>query len=232
MAGSGGMGAGAGPPMGGAIAPPGPPGMVGSSGMLGVAGMPGVAGAFGGAGMGATAPAMPPPRSARFITADPGATRVALGADGKLPALVLADGPRTEEEEAEKKQASGPPWLLLLVFGFSITASVAMLLVESSGPQVERRSQTAARHAIRQYYTGASMPIAPYQMKLRLALQAAQRGDRETEKRMCREVLDILHSESKSKFTGITGIVDGPDPPEGRPSDRHLENLLSTLLND
>lgn len=156
---------------------------------------------------------------------------MALGADGKLPMLVLHDSEKPADEK-EKANSSSPPWLLLLVFGFSITASVAMLFVDSGSAPLEKRSQSAAREALRQYYTGDQPPLAPFQLKVRLILQASQRGDREEERRLCRDVLDLLHAESKSKFTGVTGMIDAPEPPGGRPSDRHLESLISTILQD
>lgn len=173
-----------------------------------------------------------PTHSARFIAADAAAVRVPLGADGKLPELVLVDlaSPKEEEEAAKKKTT--PPWLLLVVFGFSVTASVAMLFIDSSGPVIERQSKAKARESLQKYYAGSKMPLATHQQKVRLALQAYQRGDRDAERRFYREVLDILHAESKNKFTGITGMVDSPDPPVGNPSDRHLESLISVLLAD
>ena len=98
--------------------------------------------------------------------------------------------------------------------------------------QVERRSRTAARAALQQDYTGTYPPFSPYQQKIRLGIQAHEKGDRAEEKRLFREVLDILHAESKNKSTGVTGMIDVPDPPAGNPSDRHLEGLISTLLSD
>lgn len=180
-------------------------------------------------------PPQPPPRAsqiARFIAADPTALRVHLGANGKLPELVLQDADQALEEAVAHPKTS-PPWLLLLVFGFSVTVSLAMLFVESGGSsQVERRSRTAARAALQQNYSGTYPPFAPYQQKIRLALQAHQKGDRVEEKRLFHEVLDILHAESKNRSTGVTGMIDAPDPPAGNPSDRHLEGLISTLLSD
>ena len=131
------------------------------------------------------------------------------------------------------KPKTSPPWLLLTVFGVSITMSLALLFVDTAGTDVgERQSAAAARHQLQSNYAGVVPPLAPYQQKIRLALQAHQKGDREEERRLYREVLDILHSESKNKSTGITGMIDAPDPPLGNPSDRHLEGLISTLLGE
>jgi len=158
--------------------------------------------------------------------------KVHLGADGKLPELVLQDADQALEAAVARPQTS-PPWLLLVVFGFSVTVSLAMLFIDSgNSPQVERRSRASARAALQQNYAGTYPPFTPYQQKIRLALQAHQKGDRSEEKRLFREVLDILHAESKNRSTGVTGMIDAPDPPAGNPSDRHLEGLISTLLSD
>ncbi|MFO0901741.1 MAG: hypothetical protein U0939_02005 [Pirellulales bacterium] len=185
---------------------------------------------------GSVVSAAPPPlrtsQTARFIAADPNAMRVPLGADGKLPSLLLEDVEQAVEEEAAKPKNS-PPWLLLTVFGVSIAMSLALLFVDSEGGGGgERRSAVATRSQLQQHYAGVVPPLAPYQQKVRLALQAHEKGDREEEKRLYREVLDILHSESKNKSTGVTGMIDAPDPPIGNPSDRHLEGLISTLLSE
>lgn len=118
------------------------------------------------------------------------------------------------------------------VFGLSIAMSLAMLFMdaEGTGGGGGQRSQAVARAQLKQLYTGDYPPLAPYQVRVRQALQAFQKGDREDERRLLREVLDLLHAESKSRTTGITGMIEAPDPPIGNPSDRHLESLISTLL--
>ncbi|MFO0816697.1 MAG: hypothetical protein U1A77_02070 [Pirellulales bacterium] len=180
-------------------------------------------------------PAHPAPRTiqtARFIAADPTALKVSLGADGKLPELLLTDVEKAQEEAVAKPKTS-PPWLMLVVFGFSISVSMALLFVDSDlNVHYERGSHNSARAALQANYVGVVPPLAPYQSKIRLALQAYQKGDRDEEKRLYREVLDILKSESKNKSTGVTGMIDSPDPPAGSPSDRHLEALISILLTD
>jgi hypothetical protein len=186
--------------------------------------------------VGPVPPPQPPARisqTARFIAADPSALRVQLGADGKLPELLLDDADKQQEAVAEEKPQSSPPWLLMGVFAISIAMSMAMLFMEvEGGGAVGQRSQVLARTQLKQLYTGDYPPLAPYQQRVRQALQAFQRGDRDEERRLLREVLDILHAESKSRTTGITGMIDAPDPPIGNPSDRHLESLISTLLAD
>ncbi len=157
-----------------------------------------------------------------------------MGADGKLPELLLEDADKKQEAVAEEKaKSSSPPWLLMGVFATSIAMSLAMLFIETDGTGGGGvRSQAVARVQLKQLYAGDYPPLAPYQLRVRQALQAFQKGDREEERRLLREVLDILHAESKSRTTGITGMIDAPDPPIGNPSDRHLESLISTLLAD
>jgi hypothetical protein len=179
-------------------------------------------------------PPQPPARisqTARFVAADPSALRVQLGADGKLPELLLDDADKRAAGVAEEKPRSSPPWLLMGVFGLSIAMSLAMLFMDAEGTGGGgQRSQAVARAQLKQLYTGDYPPLAPYQVRVRQALQAFQKGDREDERRLLREVLDLLHAESKSRTTGITGMIEAPDPPIGNPSDRHLESLISTLL--
>jgi len=179
-------------------------------------------------------PPQPPARisqTARFVAADPSALRVQLGADGKLPELLLDDADKRVAGVAEEKPRSSPPWLLMGVFGLSIAMSLAMLFMDAEGSGGGgQRSQAVARAQLKQLYTGDYPPLAPYQVRVRQALQAFQKGDREEERRLLREVLDLLHAESKSRTTGITGMIEAPDPPIGNPSDRHLESLISTLL--
>jgi hypothetical protein len=173
-------------------------------------------------------------QTARFIAADPSALRVQLGADGKLPELLLEDADKRIEESAAEEKAktrSSPPWVLIGVFAASIAMSLAMLFVDVDGTGGGGlRSQAAARVQLKQLYAGDYPPLAPYQQRVRQALQAFQKGDRDEERRLLREVLDILHAESKSRTTGITGMIDAEDPPIGNPNDRHLESLISTLL--
>jgi hypothetical protein len=170
-------------------------------------------------------------QAARFIAADPTAGRVPLGADGKLPMLVLVDGEQGPEK-VEKPVQSAPPWLLILALGFSITASVALLFVDTSTGRIERQSKAEAREALQRFYVGDEGKQAAFQHKVRLVIQANQRGDREEERQYCRELLNMLHSESNNKNTGLTGRRDDADPPMGLPNDRHLISLLNVLLNN
>ena len=138
-----------------------------------------------------------------------------MGADGKLPALVLHDVDQALEAAVAHPKTS-PPWLLLVVFGFSVTMSLAMLFIDSgNSTQVERRSRTAARAALQQNYTGTYPPLAPYQQKIRRRCKLTKQGDRAEEKRLFREVLDILHAESKNRSTGVDGDDRRAGPARG-----------------
>jgi hypothetical protein len=166
-------------------------------------------------------------KTAKFIAAEPTSARVDLGADGRLPQLVLCEGPKSDapEQEQQDKGGSARPLLLVAVFCFSIGVSVVMLLLDAGGARKETDADVRARQTIQQYYTGRGPNIEPYQQRLRQALQAHNQGDFAREQRLYREVLDLLHDESKNEFKGLTGMVSG-----GHTNDKDLEDLLSTLL--
>lgn len=179
-----------------------------------------------------------PPRrtvkSARFITAGETASHVRLGADGQLPQLQLRQGEQ-REKPVEEKQGLNP--LVLAAVLVSVAMSVAVLLLPTEPIGGVSPSKQAAREEIRKHYTTTHSPIdpkslnKPYQYYLRLALQANSEGDYATELRNYRHVMDLLHSEGKSEYRGLTGQpgnLDNPLPP----SDRHLEQQLSILLSD
>lgn len=155
-----------------------------------------------------------------------------MTADGKLPELVLSDRDAAAAPEATAPR--GQPWLLIGLLVFSVASSVLMLLFDPSAATDSKTSREAAREGIRLYYTGQPPRLEAYQTRLRLALQAGQRGDRVEERRLYQEVLVLLRSEGTSKFRGLTGMASSDvDPPEGGPpNDRHLERLISTMLSD
>jgi hypothetical protein len=145
--------------------------------------------------------------------------------------LVLADGEQ-QPEKLEKPAQATPPWLLILALAFSITASVALLFIDTTPGRIERQSKSEAREALQRFYVGDEGKQTPYQLKVRLIIQANQRGDREEERQHCRDLLNMLHSESNNKNIGLTGRRDDADPPMGLPNDRHLINLINVLLNN
>lgn len=169
-------------------------------------------------------------QAAKFIAADVTATKMDLGADGRLPVLQLEE---LDEEDGPQEPQASNPWLLIGVLGFSIAASVAMLFVDVGSGGGERPSKEQARRDIYLYYlpdkgrleTG-SVQLKPYQQRLRDALLAYNRGDLAEERRCYRDVLDMLHAEGKSENFGITGTARGDSPP----TDSHLEKLVSLLV--
>jgi hypothetical protein len=63
---------------------------------------------------------------------------------------------------------------------------------------------------------------------LREALQANNKGDYATERRRYHQVLDLLHAENNDPLSGLTGQANAAKPPH----DRHLEEMLSALVDD
>ena len=174
---------------------------------------------------------MPPPvnrpaQAAKFIADEAAPTRVQLGADGRLPELLFEDRP-AEPDLQEAQTRGSNPLLLVGVLCFSITLSVILLVFE---PQEVRSSDAAkaeARHWIALKYIGTGPNLKPHEKRLREALQASYRGDDAAERRLYREVLNMLHDESHRGAVGLTGPRTAADPP----NDQHLEQQLATLLS-
>lgn len=172
------------------------------------------------------APARPARKQPRFIAADSNRSRFQLGADGNLPQLALQEA-SGKREQMQEQASSSNPLMLIIVLGISLTMSVVMLLVDFDNAG-QRITESAAREQLEMHYVGSEGDPAPYQRLLRQALQAHSRGDYNTERRRLREVLDMLHSEGKNRFTGLTGVPDADYPP----NDAHLEQQLARLLNE
>lgn len=171
----------------------------------------------------ATSDLVRPAQTAKFISADAGARKLDLGADGKLPALKLEETAGTPVEEAG--EAGSNPWLLIGVLGFSIVTSIAMLLIDASPRRGEREAKVDARLEILRQYVEPPNPRAtrPYQQRLRQALQAHSRGDDEAERMHYRAVSDMLRAGDLHPLRGLTGEID---------SDDRLKELLTILLRD
>jgi hypothetical protein len=164
-----------------------------------------------------------------FKTADTAKSQVHLGADGRLPELHLEEGLITERPTEEKKQTN--PMLLMAVLGFSVGMSVLMLLYEGSSEVTANQSKVQAREIISERYMQGN-PLEPYQILLREALQANAQGKYDLERRRYREVLDMLHSEGRSKMEGLTGLAEpAANRPEAK-NDSELERQLSILIAD
>jgi len=166
----------------------------------------------------------PKPKQAKFVSAEGTSSQIQLGADGQLPRLVLEEGKKQRREEQAE---SSNPWLLRVVLIVSIGMSGLMLVWNPTSGGGQSKSKQEAREVIETTYAtsrgGGS--LEPYQLLLGEALQAHSRGETATERRLYRNVLDMLHGEDKNEFTGLTGKPQGP-----RPSDTDLEALLATLL--
>lgn len=178
-------------------------------------------------------PAPPPatreqrrPRRARFISADPTATNIELGADGRLPELRLAEA--AKKERAGQSEQKSSPWLMVIVLAVSVGLSVLMLFVDTQPAARASDSAAQARRRIEEHYIGETQPFRPYQIKLRAALQAHAQGDREEERDRYREVLDMLMAEDKNDKQGITGFREETTPP----NDMDLKQQLETLLRE
>lgn len=170
-------------------------------------------------------------QSARFIIADATARRIELGAGGQLPRLVLDEA---QKKEVPEERASGSKtWILFAAVGASVVLSVGMLLVDVTGPRLERSDKSEAREKVTRKYVqklAATEPRPPCQPILALAVQAYNRGDHAEERRLYRQVLDMLHSEGKDPYKGITGVVNTQDSAVA--NDIELEQLISTLLRE
>jgi hypothetical protein len=155
---------------------------------------------------------------ARFIAAEPSQATFQLAADGQLPSLQLVEAGKTAAETT--KASSMNPLLVLAAIAASFCISVMMLLTDFESSGTEQRLNDA-RQQLETYFKGQRGPLAPYQIHLREAQQAYSRGARKTARDHYRKVLDELHAEGGDKFHGLTGTPA---------SDKHLEELLSTLL--
>lgn len=165
--------------------------------------------------------------SARFIAANPTERRIDLGADGRLPELILLEGGSSEPAAGNDRTSN--PLVLVAVLTISFGLSAAMLFIDTG---TRRRSEsdrkTAAREELILHYTKSHRRPEPYQELLRQALQFHNQGKYADELRCYRRVLDLLHEEHRENLRGLTGVRRGVSPP----SDEHLESLLSQLLSN
>ncbi|MCX7428278.1 MAG: hypothetical protein NTW96_21945, partial [Planctomycetia bacterium] len=159
-----------------------------------------------------TPPSAPPgtsPRKtvARMVTADAAASTLRLAEDGKLPELRL----REDEKRAasDKKPSSMNPIVLVGVICMSVALSILGVLWEAPGSGAANDKAVARRQIQDEYFSGyANEPLEPYQECLREAQRAASRGDRAGERRLYRQVLDLLRAERDRFDKGLTGSRD------------------------
>ena len=163
--------------------------------------------------------------AARFITANPTERRIDLGADGRLPELILQEGTKVEPTAATPHSTN--PLVLVAVLTVSFGLTAAMLLLDTESRRSESERTGAARQELALHYT-QSRRQEPYQEHLRQALQFHNQGKYAEERNCYRRVLDLLHEEHRENLKGLTGVRRGISPP----SDEHLESLLSLLLSN
>lgn len=173
------------------------------------------------------APATSTPRAAqpaRFIAGESTNTALELGQDGQLPKLVLTEGKSNAATDADGQKSN--PLLLVAVLCFSLLASLLMLLTDPTAHYAEPDSKNEARAQIESHYVKGNPLREPYQDELAAALQAHHKGDYAQERQYYKQVLKMLREENKNAYTGITGRVSAPLPP----NDEHLDSLLRTLI--
>jgi hypothetical protein len=173
-----------------------------------------------------SAPAQREAKPARFITANPTERRIDLGADGRLPELVLQEGNKSEQTPSADRTSN--PLVLIAVLTVSFGLSAAMLFVDTGARHSESHRKAIARDELAQHYTQSPRRLEPYQELLRQALQLHNQGKYADELVCYRRVLDMLHEEHRENLKGLTGVRRGASPP----SDEHLESLLSQLLSN
>lgn len=159
---------------------------------------------------------------ARFITDRGGDRLVALGEDGKLPELTLAED--QARAAPQRRSREGKPALLYVAVGFSLLASMLLLLIDADAGRSSAEERAIARQEITEYYGSGATPPAAWQRLLREARQAHSLGDRAAERRAYRRVLELLNSEDvRNTYTGLTG---------SRRRDERLRKLIGILLTE
>lgn len=164
----------------------------------------------------------PPGRKvAKFITDRAGGTLVRLGEDGHLPELQLIDADVVPKSNRQKPKETSPA-LLYGALGASLLMSMVLLFLDGeAGPT--RQGKAQARQMILKEFVGQEgQPLHRYQRLLREAGLASARGDVNGERESYRRVLQMLNSEDRNPFTGITGSLD---------DDERLLKAIGVLLS-
>jgi len=172
-------------------------------------------------------PAPPAPTAAagrkvaKFITAEAATSTLAPAPDGKLPELHLDEG---QAAEAAKAKSSGSnPLLLALLLCFSVVMSIVFALVGPSqdGSEESLVKSEARRKIEESFFAKKGKPLEPYQLLLRDAQQAHNRGDLRTERQDYQQVLKLLRAERETFQRGLTGSLK---------SDQELETYITRIL--
>ena len=159
------------------------------------------------------------PTVAKFITDAPGDLLVRLGDDGHLPELTLDEGQTRAQSETRAKESN--PLLLIAALCFSLGMTGLMLLVDVEDSGGSGRGWQEANQKIAEYYGNEDEELLPWQIHLRRARQAHSRRAYQEERDEYKKVLNLLHAEGKSRFTGLTGSPD---------RNKKLEEMISVLL--
>jgi hypothetical protein len=170
-----------------------------------------------------TSPA-PRKKTARFVSDKAVDSTLRFAADGKLPELRLSEDAGKKKQESALR--SNDPLVMVGALSISLVASFALVMMQV-GPSAASGAQQKAemRQLLKEQYFGAGdleNGLEPYQLLLREAQRAHSRGDRKTECRNYRKVVDLLHAEGVSEMKGVTG---------SRSRDKALEDALSVLLS-
>ena len=178
----------------------------------------------------ATPTAPPTRRVAQFITADVAQSQLAVAADGKLPELHL----NADEAGPRKRITVGGSnsWGMVVLVSLSLLASLAIFLIPgpSNGPGPTRSANQHRENLRKKYLGDDAAPLHPYQIELRKALQAHDRGDLKSERQYYLNVLGMLRDENlHPQGRNLTGLKDAPSDPDIL-NDQHLEEIIYNLL--
>ncbi|MCE9554317.1 MAG: hypothetical protein K8T91_13200, partial [Planctomycetes bacterium] len=170
-------------------------------------------------------------RVAQFITADVAQSQLTVAADGKLPELQLnADnaGPRKR-----KVLVGGNSWATVVLISLSLLAAVAMIMIDTGAAPTSNSTDTDSRIRIEKRYFGDDgTELRPYQILLRRAQQAHDRGDRKAERQYYLQVLGMLRDENLHPLgRNLTGM-EKKATDKTLPSDEDLEDLISKVLGE
>ncbi len=101
-----------------------------------------------------------------------------------------------------------------------------MLFMDAETRRSESDRKEAARRDLELNYMRSMKGLEKYQVELRSALQAHNRGDYSGERRHYQHVMGMLRADNLDPIKGLTGIRRGPT----HPADNQLADLLTILL--
>lgn len=165
---------------------------------------------------------------AKLITNRGAEATVQLGTDGRYPELALASVAAPTKTDSKPKESN--PVLLFTVMAASCLSSVGLLLVDFDSPAVHSSEDKAfARSELASFYGTDSSALEPYQKLLRQAAVEYSQGDKDAERALLRQVLNLLKAvdaKDPQNLNGLTGKQTG----KGKASDEKLRKLLETIL--